>query len=154
MRRPSRFRRIAKWAGIGMCTVIVIVWALSGWSNVHYVSRSGILLGVESGRLWCAKLSPYLAFRFFSYEEPPKFIVRPSPVPKPYWNWTAQFASSGKNSFAMLPCWILLSMAVVPTGALIWRDHRRIPPGHCKKCGYDLTGNTSGRCPECGKGVA
>ena len=24
------------------------------------------------------------------------------------------------------------------------------PPGSCKKCGYDLTGNVSGRCPECG----
>ena len=24
------------------------------------------------------------------------------------------------------------------------------PPGHCSTCGYNLTGNTSGRCPECG----
>jgi hypothetical protein len=24
------------------------------------------------------------------------------------------------------------------------------PPGHCQRCGYDLTGNVSGRCPECG----
>lgn len=23
-------------------------------------------------------------------------------------------------------------------------------PDHCVKCNYDLTGNTSGRCPECG----
>ena len=27
---------------------------------------------------------------------------------------------------------------------------RRIKPGHCTTCGYDLTGNTTGRCPECG----
>jgi len=27
------------------------------------------------------------------------------------------------------------------------------PPGHCTACGYDLTGNTSGVCPECGKTV-
>lgn len=25
-----------------------------------------------------------------------------------------------------------------------------IPPGHCLTCGYNLTGNISGRCPECG----
>jgi hypothetical protein len=25
--------------------------------------------------------------------------------------------------------------------------------GHCKKCGYDLTGNVSGRCPECGSAL-
>lgn len=24
------------------------------------------------------------------------------------------------------------------------------PPGHCEFCGYDLTGNQSGRCSECG----
>lgn len=28
--------------------------------------------------------------------------------------------------------------------------HRCIPLGHCKKCGYNLTGNVSGVCPECG----
>ncbi len=30
------------------------------------------------------------------------------------------------------------------------RDGRWRPPGHCQKCGYDLTGNESGRCSECG----
>ena len=25
------------------------------------------------------------------------------------------------------------------------------PPGHCQKCGYNLTGNVSGVCPECGE---
>lgn len=30
----------------------------------------------------------------------------------------------------------------------------RIPPeGFCQKCGYDLTGNISGRCPECGQAI-
>lgn len=34
----------------------------------------------------------------------------------------------------------------------VWRIRRakRVPPGPCHKCGYDLTGNVSGRCPECG----
>ena len=30
---------------------------------------------------------------------------------------------------------------------------RRYPRGHCQGCGYDLTGNVSGRCPECGREV-
>ena len=41
--------------------------------------------------------------------------------------------------------------------AVVWAicSHRtwaesRIPPGHCRKCGYNVFENTSGRCPECG----
>lgn len=33
------------------------------------------------------------------------------------------------------------------------KDHfaPKYGPGQCRQCGYDLTGNASGRCPECGK---
>jgi len=42
--------------------------------------------------------------------------------------------------------------AIYPTIYFLrrWRTRRRIPPGHCPKCSYNLTGNTSGVCPECG----
>ncbi len=50
-----------------------------------------------------------------------------------------------------LPLWIPLLITAVPTFILWRRD--RIPHGHCQRCGYDLTGNVSGRCPECGKEI-
>ena len=31
-----------------------------------------------------------------------------------------------------------------------WNHWRHYPPGHCQVCGYNLTGNVSGICPECG----
>jgi len=31
--------------------------------------------------------------------------------------------------------------------------HAAVARGNCKKCGYDLLGNTSGRCPECGQNI-
>ena len=31
---------------------------------------------------------------------------------------------------------------------------RRFPAVHCQQCGYDLTGNESGTCPECGTAVS
>jgi len=49
----------------------------------------------------------------------------------------------------ILPLWLLLAIVAAPT-AYLWWHARRFPPGHCQKCGYDLTGNVSGRCPECG----
>lgn len=33
---------------------------------------------------------------------------------------------------------------------LIWWRDRPFRRGHCQWCGYDLRGNMSGRCPECG----
>ncbi len=38
-------------------------------------------------------------------------------------------------------------------GVTRWRRMRSRPPGACKECGYDLTGNTSGVCPEMGMKV-
>ena len=41
------------------------------------------------------------------------------------------------------------------TAALIvfWWTTPKPVPGHCLTCGYNLTGNVSGRCPECGEPV-
>jgi hypothetical protein len=50
----------------------------------------------------------------------------------------------------VLPLWIPLLACATPAGLLWLRDSRRIAPGCCTRCGYDLTGNLSGRCPECG----
>lgn len=51
------------------------------------------------------------------------------------------------------PMWLLFASVATPT-ALAWlRSRRRIPAGHCPACAYDLTGNVSGVCPECGKKV-
>ncbi len=61
---------------------------------------------------------------------------------------------SGKNitrrwtQRVTLPLWLPLLLIAIPTAFLWWRD-RPPKPGHCP-CGYDLRGNESGTCPECG----
>jgi predicted amidophosphoribosyltransferase len=44
----------------------------------------------------------------------------------------------------------LLMMITAPLSIILCRLDRRFPPSHCPKCGYDLTWNVSGKCPECG----
>ncbi|HEX5228243.1 MAG TPA: hypothetical protein VFW44_11060 [Bryobacteraceae bacterium] len=48
------------------------------------------------------------------------------------------------------PLWpILIATAILPSTWLV-KSFRRPKRGHCPECSYNLTGNTSGVCPECG----
>lgn len=49
------------------------------------------------------------------------------------------------------PMAVLLPLALVWIAALI-RRARRVPPGHCRNCGYDMRA-TPEQCPECGAAV-
>jgi hypothetical protein len=64
------------------------------------------------------------------------------------------------NFYALvIPLWFLLSVflavPVCRAGAYARRivSARRKSAGLCGACGYDLTGNVSGVCPECGRGA-
>ena len=51
------------------------------------------------------------------------------------------------------PHWfVALVLAIGPTiWVLKWRQGRKFGPNACVNCGYDLTGNETGECPECGQ---
>lgn len=57
--------------------------------------------------------------------------------------------------------WMQLAVlfALTPALALVWSllyvnwRNRRLPCRHCQTCGYNLTGNESGVCPECGTNI-
>ena len=66
----------------------------------------------------------------------------------------------GTVTFTIADAWLFLLFTAAQTGVayglrallLAWASQRR--PGCCPTCGYDLTGNVSGRCPECGTRMA
>ena len=64
----------------------------------------------------------------------------------------------GTSRTVTIPLWMPLLLFGLPLGILLargplrrWRRHRR---GLCLTCAYNLEGNTSGTCPECGTKVA
>ena len=61
------------------------------------------------------------------------------------------------SSFVVVPYWLPCLILLSPTGVRMYRWRRRIrrqQSHQCPMCGYDLKGNISGICPECGTAVA
>jgi len=56
------------------------------------------------------------------------------------------------RNLVQVPHWFLaLFFTIFPTIWFIkWNKRRKLGPNACPGCGYDLTGNESGACPECG----
>ncbi len=72
-----------------------------------------------------------------------------------WWGSFSHIRQQGGHLITLvLPGWLvvlLLSAYPVPMLAYGLLRRKPIPPGHCEKCGYNLKGNVSGVCPECGE---
>lgn len=65
-----------------------------------------------------------------------------------------------RRRFLLIPAWCMLAVAapllVYPAVVFVrgpYRRYCRRRKGCCLQCGYNLTGNVSGICPECGRAV-
>lgn len=147
MRSHSRIRRVAKWTGIVVCLALSIAWTTSLFVGVTYWPSRQVAVS-----------STYGGLAILKRQKPPKqhdlvaadfHGLIPMARWLPYWGATE--ASARLLAFsAFIPYWPFLFAADVPTAYLFWRD-RPQPSDCCRNCGYDLTGNVSGRCPECGQ---
>lgn len=159
MRRRSRMRRIAKWVGLALCSLLAALlmysspwmkgghaWGLNSINTVIAVFDGGILAVRFEQPAVLPDESHVASFAAASINRaiPLSYEFVWWPVTDPFVGIIAVF----------VPLWIPLGLFLVPTAFLWSRDRRRIPFGHCQKCGYDLTGNVSGVCPECGATAA
>lgn len=68
--------------------------------------------------------------------------------------WTTYLFFGARYNSLTISLWLLLPLfAAYPLLAFTrgpLRHHHRRRRGLCPQCGYNLTGNESGRCPECG----
>ncbi len=174
MRPPSRTRRILKWTGAGLTLLIVFVWTASlfWWvviSEYYYISVSFGRLQV--GRYACSR-QEYEKMEHYESDgrtrAQPGYSIRGGKSTEPL---ARNLSSSFRRPYFSTQYWqdrrpfifhigVPLGFAALlialPTAWLWHRDRpsQRIPRGHCMKCGYDLTGNTSGACSECGEKCA
>jgi len=152
MARPSRTRRILKWTGVGLSMIVIACWAISLFfratilltKDSAFVTGQGVLaIVVEEDIGLYTGMSPGIeedawSFRLTAFRQP-AFGAR--------WVFHGMIML---GKWYVLPYWMLLLLTAIPTAWLWHRDRRRIRPGCCLRCGYDLTGNISGVCSECG----
>jgi hypothetical protein len=165
MARLRRKWRIVKWAGLVASLSIFCLWLapLPPWERLYrrpvtltpggHVDHVWYRFMFSHGSLGCAYSEPTpselrmeMLLRFFDRQWMPSFT-------SDRLRFTGAYSGFGLIWAVVVPLWIPLLIVATPTAILWWRDRRRIPPGHCRKCGYDLTGNVSGVCPECGEGI-
>ena len=133
-----------KWGGPILLLLIALAWTISLRWRVTYLGKpSSTQTGFTMLTGGCLLLFPTAlspnpgGWHFVRHPESPHwFEFHRGPV------------------IFILPLWIPFVLIAVPMVLVWWLDRRRIPPGHCQRCRYDLTGNTSGTCPECGTAVS
>jgi hypothetical protein len=170
MPRPSRIRRIAKWGGVLVCVVIAAVFLSSAHRPIGGLTESCLYgAGVSGGVAWFAWTRPREeieeAYEALSSTASQPVFSSPGPFylpelmipfsPRSWWNGgpLGRLGSTWRTRYVTVPLPSLFVLFAIPTAYLFWRDRRRFPPGHCRRCGYDLTSNVTGRCPECGEEV-
>ncbi len=133
-------RRFCKWFGLAACVLLLVAW---GFSLVGLVGHTGssFIGEIYDGQFVAAWLStPQHEYVGWTYA--PGWT---SPVAR-YGLMLPELVCEHGITAVRVPLWVPL---LVMGALMLWRHDRRQPLGHCA-CGYDLQGNTSGRCPECG----
>ena len=135
-----------KWAGLVGCELVFVAWILSVTLPVRWIRGEAAIILNGGGILWT--ISDGYANRSFTTW----MLGGPSSVmwlPRSSKNWSSGFSGAGS---VFVPIWCMLLPVAIPT-YILWRRDRPKPEGCCQECGYDLTGNESGVCSECGKPI-
>lgn len=146
------FRKIALGTLTVLAAAIAAISLITPWAPIHWshvTPRLVIVIEVWGG-MWLHYENNYAAFERWNGPVVDKTL---------HWQVVSVYKCATGNGYFrldlgldLLPIAILLSVwpACAYTLARI-RRAMRTRRGQCLECGYDLTGNVSGVCPECGK---
>jgi hypothetical protein len=118
------------------------------WSNAPFVPHTATLSRRGEVQWHCLHESGEAVNEMLVWRGRPKLGF--------YWHeFTMPPTLRSRGNFYAAPCWSLIAAAAAAPGARLvqmrWR-RRRAARGRCRACGYDLAGNASGVCSECGAG--
>ncbi len=129
-----RLRTFTLWTGTLLSLLIVAAFVVSAWWLLWIGVPGGPFINVHSGAIGFYLITDATWAGYMSYDSG---------------QWLLLVGRTDANGF-LLPLIYPFAAVALPT-LLVWRLWSKpIKPGHCR-CGYDLTGNTSGVCPECGQ---
>ncbi len=142
--KAPRLRTLTLWTGSLLSLLIVAAFVASGFWFVAVQAPTpyGPCLWLTPGSVTIVLDAPMNEWVFVEH----KVYVEPEAR---LWLWTSLKSLAAGSRFVELPLYAVFAAVAIPT-LLVWRfGPKPVKPGHCG-CGYDLTGNTSGVCPECG----
>ncbi len=171
-----RFGRLF-WLSLTIFTMIVIAIGISA-RNGFGVSFVGGNITIANGRIFIWQwgkqdFEPFNPFGKSTFDEfPPQVIVLSDSIAFEFGTVnkaglegqlfhivTPMVMLAGSPAVAQpigifLALWPFAAICLVPVGLTFLRMWRHRPQeNQCRNCGYDLTANTSGRCPGCGERI-
>lgn len=151
--RRRWLRRIAYLAAVLAIGLLLLFAASFRWSFRYF--SNAVVVGVIQGR--AQVIRDALGIGLVS--EDPRRGLQVYPLDS-----EDMLFANVRDAFIGLPREFQLGWHMIPLGvptmatgllaaAFFFLARLRVPPGHCRGCGYNLTGIESGRCPECGTGI-
>ena len=160
-----RLRRVMKWSVLAVCLALAGAYVASARWAVYLRSSHGNGIGLWPGRLAIERGSAHVATAmavprsWLSEPLRPRLSTRPI-ADESEFRFGYGIRRIGAYRAWFIPLWWLLAPAASLTGVpwtpevLTFVGRLRLARPGCCPCGYDLTGNTTGVCPECGKSTS
>jgi hypothetical protein len=144
----ARPPRVGIWAGGVVSALAAGIWLISGVATIRYAWSpwEAYVLGGGGFRV------EWHSTRKGSFARTPALTLSwgPTTIASGLSYVETTYHSGGSSGAMGCPIWGFVAAFSCPTLVLRKLRHDRAPAGSCGTCGYDLTGNVSGRCPECG----